>query len=71
MNLSKLTDAQLVTLRDNLQKFHTGIAGDVISLERSNMRITIADSRLNDLIYILFVEAHNELYERFKTRIEL
>lgn len=72
MDFKKMSDADLVKFRDDALKFHCGIAGDTIVLDRSNMKLSIRDEpRLNDLIFNLFIEAHNELCDRFNKKIIL
>ena len=74
MDFDELNEESLVRLRDRLQELHTGIANKRISvgeMNGANFAIEIKDERLEDLIWTLFIETHNELCNRFKNPIKL
>lgn len=70
MDFSKMSDEDLIKFRNTMNRLHNGIGEAGISLCRTNTRVHIKDNRMNDLVFNLFTEAHNELCERFKIKIE-
>jgi hypothetical protein len=77
MEIEKLTEIELITLRDSLQKLHLGISDKNISIyvhtTDTNHNVQafplLKDERLNDLIWTMFIEVHNELCNRFACKI--
>lgn len=77
IHISKMTERQLIKYRDDLHDLHTGIIYKNIAVSShptANLEtnvVFIKDKRLEDLIFRLFCEAHNELIERFSNQTKI
>lgn len=79
MSIKALSDKDLISLRDRLQKLYTGSTDKKFIISDHNIQalqgfispqyVIIQDKRLNNLLFELFIEAHNELCNRFTTKL--
>jgi hypothetical protein len=82
MELEKLTEIELITLRDSFLRLHLGISDKDISIYAHTAHTTdtnhsqdvqafplLKDQRLDDLIWTMCIEVHNELCNRFACKI--
>jgi hypothetical protein len=74
MNLKSLSEQELISLRDRLQNLHTGCIDKVFIVTDEakphiSISVSVKDKRLEDLLFILLCETHNELCDRFYTKI--
>jgi len=65
MDYGEMKDYELIQLRDQLKRIHTGITNKTIAVSDGNTEAEIKDKRLEDLLWHIYIETHNELTKRF------